>query len=55
MGIPDIAQVPIEELRSYSVGQAREELNISADQLKQIYLQEKALNPKSIESGRLPL
>lgn len=54
MGIPDIALIPIEELRSYSVGQARRELKINADELRKIYVQEKTLNPKSLESGRLP-
>jgi hypothetical protein len=54
MGIPDIAHIPIEELRSQSVGQARQELKISVEQLRQIYAQEKRLNPKSLESGRLP-
>jgi len=54
MGIPDIAHFPIEELRSQSVGQARQELKISVEQLRQIYAQEKLLNPKSLESGRLP-
>jgi len=54
MGIPDIAHFPIEELRSQSVGQARQELKISVEQLREIYAQEKMLNPKSLESGRLP-
>lgn len=55
MGIPDIAHIPIEELRSQSVGQARQELKISVEQLREIYAQEKMLNPKSLESGRLPV
>jgi hypothetical protein len=54
MGIPDIAKIPIEELRSYSIGHVRRELKINADVLRQIYLKEKTLNPKSLESGRLP-
>jgi hypothetical protein len=53
MGVPDISQIPIEELTSQTVGSAREDLKLSVEQLRRIYAFEKNRNPSSIESGRL--
>ena len=54
MGIPDIAQIPVENLGSFTVGHARQELKISEEKLREFYRQEKRLSPTSLESGRLP-
>jgi hypothetical protein len=54
MGIPDIAQIPIENLGSRSLADARQELQISTDLLRSFYHQEKQSIRNSLESGRLP-
>lgn len=55
IGVPDIAKLPVEELYHLNLGQIRKQLKISANALGPFYAQEKQINPKSIESGRLPL
>jgi hypothetical protein len=54
MGIPDIAQIPIENLGGRSLADVRQELQISTDLLKSLYHQEKQSIRNSLESGRLP-
>ncbi|MCY3007804.1 MAG: hypothetical protein NTV29_17755 [Planctomycetota bacterium] len=54
MGIPDIAQIPIENLGGWTLGHARQELKISIDLLRNFYCQEKQTIRASLESGRLP-
>lgn len=54
MGIPDIAQIPIENLGGWTLGHARRELQISTDLLRSFYHQEKRSIRNSLESGRLP-
>jgi hypothetical protein len=54
MGIPDIAQIPIENLGGRTLGHARRELQISTDLLRSFYHQEKQSIRNSLESGRLP-
>jgi hypothetical protein len=54
MGIPDIAQIPIENLGSRTLADARQELQISTDLLRSFYHQEKQSIRNSLESGRLP-
>jgi hypothetical protein len=54
MGIPDIAQIPIENLGGRSLADVRQELQISTDLLKSFYHQEKQSIRNSLESGRLP-
>jgi hypothetical protein len=54
MGIPDIAQIPIENLGGRSLADVRQELQISTDLLKSFYHQEKQSIRHSLESGRLP-
>ena len=54
MGIPDIAQIPIENLGGWTLGHARRELQISTDLLRSFYHQEKQSIRNSLESGRLP-